>query len=504
MEHRARYLLFLLLAGAVGCSGVEFEFDDDDAGDDDAGDDDAGDDDAGDDDVGDDDDDDDDVGDDDTAAVDPLFDLSITWAYDGVDPTCPTVNAGRFVDTDGDGIISDDEPMQTWLGAWNRQELIAHDGTSLGSHMTTSYRANATVGEVDTNSPGLEALIRYDISGETDEWIALYGAGGELWSASVPYGVGGVPWLTDLEGDGTPEALLGSLILDATTGNQLSSLEGMPVDNTGAAVAADLDLDGIKEIMAASQYEATRIGLFDATGASIAECFSTLHHFTFTSFAVGNLDDDDEGEFVAIGAGFAAVCDSDGTLLAQATFSFANPGMVGLAELDGDAYPEIVVADHNGVFALEHDLTLKWVDSIVSSPMWDGHRPLTLADLDGDCMHETLVRMGNQLFILDQQGAVIASLLGTSNSTCYVSAPAVVDVDADGLAEILVPNWPTLALVENPLGGWEAQGSSEARPYRDKHPGDRSSLGELPPPMDVHWARPGHNVWQGLPTKACP
>jgi hypothetical protein len=491
-------LIAIVTAGLLGCDDAEF--DDDTVGDDDVGDDDdaGGDDDAAsDDDIGD---------DDDTAGTETLFDLSVTWSHDaGEDSACPTVNAGRFVDTDGDGIISDGEPMQTWLGAWNRQQLIAHDGTVLGGYLDSTDGANAIVGEVDPNSEGMEALVRYDEGGGTHHWIALYGAAGELWSAEVPMSIADVPWLTDLEGDGDREVVLGALILDASTGAQLASLEGMAAEDTGTAVTADLDLDGVEEIIAASENEIpTRIGLFDETGAALAECLSIQDKWIFTSFAVGNLDDDPEGEFVAVGTGFAAVCDSDGTLLEQVVAPIVNPGLVGLAELDGDEYPEIVLSDANGVFALEHDLTFKWEDAIVPLTGIGGHHPLTLADLDGDCLHEILVRIGDQLFILDSYGAVIASLVGSSNSSCFVSAPAVVDVDGDGLAEILVPDWPTLALVENPQGGWQVEGASEARPYRDKHPGDRSALGELPPPHDVHWARPGHNVWQGLPTIACP
>lgn len=121
-------------------------------------------------------------------------------------------------------------------------------------------------------------------------------------------------------------------------------------------------------------------------------------------------------------------------------------------------------------------------------------------DLDEDGYRSGPGCPDDELYVLNPDGTERAMLAPPQVSgSCSKSGPTVVDVDADGLAEILISGWGIFATVENPAGGWYVEGADEPWPAMDKHPGDRTVTGEIPPPTDVHWSDPRTNVWQGLP-----
>ncbi len=509
-DELTRWVAVLWVLGLLGCGGNDDTFGDDDDDDATAGDDDAGDDDdttgtpggaCGDESWP-------DVTAEPFAGCTPevpeeTWQLQQTWSW-GQETSCSNIRAGYFVDVDGDGVVSTSEPMQLWLhtdgpvGGEDHDVLLGFDGTLYADILPDTYRAYGTIGEVDASSEGMEYLASYYYSDQAgSESIAAYGPQGLLWETLVESNLTGKPWLTDLEGDGIAELLLYGRVHDATSGDLL--LELAAPGGVAQPVAVDLDLDGQREILTATSNNTQNVNVYGADGARIATCWAGQWDASNACFAAANLDDDPEIEFLAAVTGFLVACDSDGSLMAETFADLGSPNLVGVGQLDADAPVEVVVSDSYGVFGFDHDFTQMWRYDLTEHPYDSEHSPLTLADLDGNGTHEVLVRFMDTLVILDGGGNEVTTLLGDANCSNIVSAPAVVDMDADGLAEIVVPAWPDVAVVENPFGGWAVEGSDEPWPGPNKYPGDRRLDGSIPLPAEEPWGDPGTNVWQGLP-----
>lgn len=190
-----------------------------------------------------------------------------------------------------------------------------------------------------------------------------------------------------------------------------------------------------------------------------------------------------------------AICDADGTLLDSTSgFDGDEPSLVGIGELDGDGEAEIVVAGAMELTAFDSDLSVLWTYSLDERWRW---YPFSLADLDGDGRHEVLVHIDGALVVLDSAGATLATyVFDPPGGAAWRSQPIVADVDADGLAEIVVGGVDVVVL-ESPEGGWPIADAVYDWPGSDRHPGDRTLSGGLPGP-DPFWLTPGQNVWQGL------
>jgi len=438
--------------------------------------------------------------------VDPgeaLWDAQVTLSYEG-DLNSGPLNVGHMLDADGDGVIGGYEPMQVWSldSPYGFAELITHDGAQASTIVCDGDQVWGSIGDVDASLPGMELVIAFDPDWDSEhDKLAMWGASGNgpLWMVDIPADSASRPWLTDLEGDGTVEVLSGAFVFDGVTGVALATLDGMPQHDTAPPVAADLDLDGTQEIIATSQSDSQVTGVFAPDGSLLHTCWTGATDWSYTIYAIGNFDDDPEGEFLAAASHMIKVFDADCTEMYSTTLQLCQPSVLGIAELDGDPYPEVVIGDQpSGIYVLNHDLSSLW--SWQHSDPTISHYPFALADLDGDGLHEILVRTYPELVVLDAMGSEVATVPPTEcYNASWIGAPSVVDIDADGLAEIVVPAWPTMAIIENDFGGWPLEGSDEPWTWLEKFPGSRTPDGQVPTPATRPWQDPHTNVWQALP-----
>ncbi len=443
--------------------------------------------------------------------VDPgqeLWDLQITWEFQG-DTNCGPVHVGRMMDANGDGAVDSTDPMQilSHQSMYTQAELISHEGVGITSFLADARTISASIGDVDPNTPGMEIVAAFDPTWDDDyDKLAMWDGTGatQLWMVDIALMSERRPWLTDLEGDGQVEVLSGSRVYDGLTGTTLAYLDGMPGQDTGAPIAADLDLDGTQEIIATSEYDAQLMGIFAPDGSLLHSCYTDSNHWSYLIYAVGDFDGDPEGEIVAAGHRFIGLYDSDCNEIATADHGAQQPSVLAVGELDGDPDPEIVIGDQpNGIFVLEHDLSLAWRWEHATPNI--SHYPFALADLDGDGLHEIYIRTYPDLVVLDGTGAEILTLTpNTCTCSSWIGAPAILDIDADGLAEIVMPAWPTVAVVENDFSGWSLEGSDEPWTWVEKFPGSRSPTGQVPDPSTRPWQSPSTNVWQALPVGSKP
>jgi RHS repeat-associated protein len=238
------------------------------------------------------------------------------------------------------------------------------------------------------------------------------------------------PAITDLEGDGGPEILVGRQVLraDGSLRWRGTGGRGGPTANGYEAwlpLAADVDLDGVREVVAGNT-------VYRATGAISWQAAGLPDGYN----AVGNFDPDDFAEIVLVSDGKVWLLEHTGQVK-WGPVVIPEGGQGGpptVADLDGDGQPEIGVAGASRYVVLEHDGTVKW-----SSPIQDATSHVTgssVFDFEGDGSDEVVYADELKLRVFrGQDGAVLfESTLGSGTGLEY---PLVVDVDGDGHAEIV-------------------------------------------------------------------
>ncbi len=256
----------------------------------------------------------------------------------------------------------------------------------------------------------------------------------------------GAPSIGDMDGDGLPEITFGNAIFDRNgllLFEGLTQGEGVQGHGEGGAghgpisVLVDLDLDGMNELVAGRT--AFKLGrntpLFDRR--DIGDGLTTI----------ANLDADPAPEIIILtGGNDLYVLEHDGTTkygpihIASGNvdengneegFISTNPAV---GDVDGDGYPEIVIAATNNLWVFEHTLQVKW-----SAPINDqtGASGPTTFDFEGDGRAEVLHADEGNVHMFDGVSGALKYQAPRSSRT-IVDNPVVADVDNDNHADILL------------------------------------------------------------------
>jgi hypothetical protein len=359
--------------------------------------------------------------------------LQWSWTRSSVAPNALNVmTTPAVVDINGDGIpevifASTASKAGGMVESGILRALDGNNGEELFSVTEQQYAVNATssvaVGDLDSDrSP---EIVACDRSGR--RLIAFDSEGNFRWRSGElePINWGG-PVISDLDGDGTPEIIVGRQVLD-NEGAVLWTGEGgrgAGGRNGPLSTVADLDLDGDLEVVAGNT-------AYDADGtllwkAPVADGYPTVAEF----------DGDPFPEIALVSRGKVRVLDHTGSLI-WGPVSIPGGGAGGravVADLDDDGEPEIGVAGKDRYVVFETDGTVKWeaatqdeTSSRTSSAAYDFNR---------DGLVELVYR--DELFLRFFSGLDGTVLFDTPMSSCtWYEHPLVVDVDADGEPEII-------------------------------------------------------------------
>jgi len=295
------------------------------------------------------------------------------------------------------------------------------------------------------------------------------------WGSANPYkpvNSGDRQAIADLDGDGVPEIIAGSIaVLNADGSVRCSRDQRGIVGGVGAGgftatpLVVDLDMDGKPEILGGNV-------------AYNADCSVKWQNSAITDglAAIGNFDDDPYPEIVLVTplqtpqyntySTKVWMLDHNGSvkwgpILIQQLEGIYNQGPGGfpvIADFDGDGKPEIGVRGVSNLLILDKDGRLKRMIPVGAISYSDMRVSPTVFDLNGDGRPEILINANRNFKIFDgTNGALLfqeyAGWLSWDSVTQNV---IVADVDGNGHAEAIVT-------------GMNSNGSSQVLVYRAKN-----------------------------------
>jgi hypothetical protein len=369
------------------------------------------------------------------------WDVAIKWQWTGLarDPSLDQVLVlpaiGELDDDNGDGIVDGEDVPD-----------IVFTATSTDDHDSALVVLNGATGAERLDVPhvwGAVALADVDVDGVTDivaqvavpveaygepgiSWrTAAFDAGGVLiWQSEVQSGNAENPQIAvaDVDGDGRPEVISDTLVLDGGTGALLRQWANEVYARTPSV--ADIDLDGVQEVLLGGV-------VTDPTTGAVEWAVPTSD----TGFsAIVQADADPEAEVVMVGQGTFGVYEHDGTPRFEGAGPF-RPGSVCAADFDGDTEVEVAVPSVSVLAVYELDGSVLW-DEIVQEST--GLAGCSAYDVDGDGAYEVLYADEQSFRIFDGRTGDVRYQWTDHCSGTAIEYPTVADVDRDGSAEIVV------------------------------------------------------------------
>ena len=300
----------------------------------------------------------------------------------------------------------------------------------------------------DPDGDGACALRSFERADVPANDACDYSVGG--FEPVVEWGVTGkfstaLPVVGDITGDGLPEILvvltplIGSGTLTAYTGDgtRLWEATWLDVAYGSPAALADLDADGVPEILAVKDNgfgAGYSVVALDPDGREIWESAAyTDNEFNWaTGLAVSDMNHDGSPEIVA----GRVILNADGTQRAEGrgdgvgasagAFSIIEGAHPAVADLDLDGQEEVITGSH--IYDIDGNAIVR---------MTEGDGAVAVANLDGDPEGEFVVTFGNQVRAHDTDGSLLWGPIVNPSANIFC-VPTIGDIDSDGSPDIIV------------------------------------------------------------------
>jgi hypothetical protein len=326
------------------------------------------------------------------------------------------------------------------------------------------------------------------------------------------------PAIADLDGDGTPEILVGHASKGPATPAGVASEDYVTAyDNLGqirwtargggtnqgmspgsnAVVVADIDLDGDPEVLFSDD-------VFDHQGVRVRSVADV--NLRVAAVEVANLDDDPFPEILYFDTfGRLHLYEHGGAkkwgpVTPPGTASYGL-GLPAIGDVDGDGLPEIVVVRDVSIEVMRRDGTPH--HSITLPEIGYGGN-VTIFDLNSDGAAELIYQSARgpfdaasvrgALYIVDGQTGGMHVIRAPRSGSDDQRGPLVADVNGDGTAEIVTGGWGEDKLMHvftAQSGAW-----AQTRPVWNQyafHVTHVRSNGTIPARAPINWLTPGLN-----------
>ncbi len=405
----------------------------------------------------------------DTAAPKELVcpEVNVDAADLGLSDACPTAPEGGFTpivewhalsgknckaqpvvgDLDGDGFPEVVVNATTFIGTGVLYVLDGRNGSlQWQQDGQLGYAAAPAIGDVDGDGdPDIAVVKEYENSMLADGIysVVLYSrTGSVIWESATftgdDFDYVAAPVLSDMDHDGQVEVIVGRVILNhdgSTRGVGVAGrgsfghrpwVGGGTISEGALPAVADLDLDGVEEVIVGN-------AIYNPDGDPIWVDFTQDDGMV----SVANLDDDDEGEFIAVSYNTVRAMDTHGAILwgpmAIPSANITSPAAI--ADIDGDNEPEIIVAGGSELWALEKDGSVKWTAEVIDE---SGATGASIFDFEGDGIPEVVYIDEQEMVVYDGETGAVKFYSAEHSSATMYDYPTVADIDGDNQAEIVV------------------------------------------------------------------
>lgn len=341
----------------------------------------------------------------------------------------------------------------------------------LGSLQLTSHSSPPAVGDLDGD--GRAEIVAYQAGGGLVAFRHDGTAWAVFWRSTLPDGVtpydlsgGGWagPSIADLDDDGVPEVMRGTVVFDAA-GHLLSDTLIESYSQGVFGVVADVDADGkIEQIQGTGVWEWSGTAWVLEAYAMGGTAAGHVALADFGDFPGTNAWPANTPEVVVVSAGEVRVQTLDGSTVFGPVVipGGGTGGPPTVADFDGDGRPEFATAGATQYVVMDMDCVTPVgacasgrADGILwAQPSQDASSNVTgssVFDFDGDGRAEAVY--GDECFLRVYDGETGSVVFSQFRSSCtWYENPVVADVDGDFNAEIVIGNNFNCGLVSSGVG----------------------------------------------------